>query len=112
MKFTYNQFSCDIDVFKDKRNIVMRFYDRSKEQNEEEIHDLVIVDSGHGFLCLKIKGDCGLLSGFLDKDIFSSEEMVDGVIDFIENLFPEIAVVYYHVDRIKLIDYNEYNGEY
>jgi len=112
MKFTYNQFSCDIDVFENKKDIVMRFYDCSKEQNEGQIGNLVIVDSGYGFLCLKIKGDCGLLSGFLDKNIFSSEEMIDAVIDFIKNLFPEIEPVYYHVDCVKLTGYNEYNGEY
>jgi hypothetical protein len=112
MKFIYNNFSCDVDVFENKKDVIIRFYDKSKEQNEEDICDLVIVHSGYGFLCLKIKGDNGLLSGYLDKNIFSSKEMVYKAIEFIENLFPEIEPIYYHIDLVKFVDYIEYNGEY
>lgn len=68
MKFTYKDFSCDADIFYSGDDILLRFYDSSKEQTEKQIHDLVIVDSGYGFLCLKVKGDSGLLSGYLDLD--------------------------------------------
>ena len=114
MKFSYKQFTCDVDVFKNEDGILLRFYDSSKEQSEEEIANLVIVDSGYGFLCLKIKGEDGLISGYLNRNIFASDEMVYAVIEFLENLFPKYTGGYipYHIDRVQFVDYIEYNGEY
>lgn len=65
-------------------------------------------------MCLKFKGDGGLLSGFLDKKIFSNENMVDAVIAFVESLSPLSTGVYlpHHIDLISRDSYVEYNGEY
>ncbi|WP_143152504.1 hypothetical protein [Clostridium cavendishii] len=92
----------------------MRFYDSTNEQNEDEITNLVIVDPGYGYLLLKSKGDAALLSGFLDEAVFSSDELVDAAINFLESLSSVSVDVYtpYHVDRVKLTSYVEYNGEY
>lgn len=83
MKFTYLEFSCDVDVFEKEDGILLRFYDSSSEQSEDEIVDMVIVNSGFGFLCLKVKGESGLISGYIP----------------------------YHVDFVECIDYLEYSGE-
>jgi len=112
MKFSYNQFSCDVDVFFNVDDIVMRFYDASKEQDEDQIVNLVIVDSGFGFLCLKVKGTCGLLSGFLDKAIFTSNEMALAAIELLVDFSGITDHLPYHVDLVKIINYEEYNGEY
>ncbi|KPV58662.1 hypothetical protein QJ48_14865 [Paenibacillus sp. A3] len=115
MKFTFNNFTCDVEIFnKDKDDVVVRFSDKTKEQNEEEIIDLVIVDPGYGYLCLKIKGEGALLSGFLDEGIFVTDDMVEAAINYIEDLLPHAKNRYmpYHVARFKKSSYVEYNGEY
>ncbi len=114
MKFEYNNFSCDVDVFYGSNDVLVRFYDSSKEQSDDEICNLVIVNPGYGYILLKNKGDAALLSGFLDENIFSSDELVHAVIDFLEKLSPVSGDVYtpYHIDRVKLTSYVEYNGEY
>ncbi|WP_127529273.1 hypothetical protein [Paenibacillus kobensis] len=115
MKFIFNHFSCDVEIFnKVKEDIVIRFYDRTKEQNEDDIINLVMVDPGYGYLCLKLKGEGALLSGFLDEGIFTSKEMVDAAINHIEDLIPQAKNTYmpYHVVLFKKASYVEYNGEY
>ena len=114
MRFSYKQFSCDVDVFKNEDGTLLRFYDSNKEQSEDEIIDLVIVDSGYGFLCLKVKGEAGLISGYLNRDVFASDGMVNAAIEFLENLSPECKGGYisHHIDRVQFVDYIEYNGEY
>ncbi|WP_297429866.1 hypothetical protein [Clostridium sp.] len=114
MKFEYKNFSCDVEIFKKDLDILVRFYDKSNEQNEDEIVNLVIVDPGYGYLLLKFKGNSGLLSGYLNESIFSSDELVDAAINFIESLSPlsEYAYIPHHVDRVKLTSFVEYNGEY
>jgi len=114
LEFSYGQFTCDIDVFFYDDDVLIRFYDASKEQSEEKITDLVIVDPGFGFLCLKLKGESALLSGYLVKDVFVSEEMVSAAIDFIEGLSPKYKNIYipYHIALVKQVGYVEYNGEY
>lgn len=69
--FEYEHFSCDVDIFRTENDLIVRFYDRLMEQSEQEIVDLVIVEPGYGYICLKFKGNDGLLSGFLDKKVFS-----------------------------------------
>ena len=113
MKFKYGNFSCDVDIFRNGNDVALRFYDAQREYTEEQIVNCVIVDSGYGFLCLKIKGEDGLVSGYLNKSVFSSEDMVDAAIDFLE----EISLVTwgytpYHIDLVQFVDYVEYNGEY
>ncbi|MFD0695319.1 hypothetical protein ACFQZT_14530 [Paenibacillus sp. GCM10027628] len=114
MKFIFNSFSCDVEIFNKDENIVVRFYDKSKEQNEDEIINLVIVDPGYGYLCLKIKGEAALLSGFLNENVFISDEMVEAAISFIEDLSPHAKSSYmpHHIARVKQTSYVEYNGEY
>lgn len=115
MKFVYEKFSCDVDIFRQGDDIIVRFYNGQNEPAADEIVNLVFVDPGYGYLQLKCKGEHeGLLSGFLDESWFVSEEMVDAAIAFIESLSPHSHGIYlpYHVARFKRTDYVEYNGEY
>jgi hypothetical protein len=113
MKFQYENFSCDVDIFTSGDDLMVRFYDSSIEQNEEQICNLVIVDPGYGVICLKFKGAGGLLSGFLDESVFS-EAAVESAIEFVEKLSPRRSDAYipHHVRRFKATSYIEYNGEY
>ncbi|MNI25588.1 hypothetical protein D3C73_792460 [compost metagenome] len=114
MKFHYKSFTCDVDIFYKDQDIVVRFYDSSSEPQEEEIVNLVVVDPGFGYLYLKFKGDAALLGGYLNEVIFSSNEMVDAAIQFIENLAPQSKNLYmpYHILRVRETSFVEYNGEY
>ncbi|MEW4370726.1 hypothetical protein [Paenibacillus kandeliae] len=114
MKFQFEQFSCDVDVFYKEQDVLLRFYDVSKEQSESEIMNLVIVDPGYGYLCIKFKGDSALLSGYLDDKIFHSDEIVEALLHYIEDLFPHTRNMYmpYHIKRVRESSYVEYNGEY
>ncbi|KNY26897.1 hypothetical protein [Pseudobacteroides cellulosolvens] len=114
MKFEYKNFSCDVDIFYKEDDLLIRFYDSSNEQEEDEIINLVIVDPGFGYLYIKFKGDAALIGGFLDEEVFSSDELVDAAIDFIENLSPKARNIYipHHVDCVKRTSFVEYNGEY
>jgi len=114
MKFCYKNFSCDTEIYYKDKDLIVRFYDRSKEQEEHEIVNLVIVDPGYGFLCLKYKGDSALLSGFLDEDVFTSDDHIDAALSFIENISPTCKNVYtpYHIRLFKQTSFMEYNGEY
>ncbi|MEO0688410.1 MAG: hypothetical protein AAFY76_25945, partial [Cyanobacteria bacterium J06649_11] len=82
--FRYENFSCDVDIFKNGNDILVRFYDKCREQSEEQITNLVIVEPGFGYMCLKFKGNDRLLSGWLDKNIFFQEDMVKSAIAFVE----------------------------
>ena len=54
-----------------------------------------------------------VLSGYLDKDTFFSEEMVNAAIEFLEALSPvKGGYIPHHIKLVKLMDYVEYNGEY
>ena len=114
MKFEYDDFSCTVDIFQCDNDIVVRFFDQSKEHKAEEIVNLVLVDPGFGYLMLKFKGDNALLSGFLDERVFETEQAIYAAIEFIENLSPlsENAYIPFHINRIKLTSFVEYNGEY
>lgn len=72
------------------------------------------VDCGYGFLCLKFKGEDGLLSGFLLEEVFSTDQSVSDAIEYIEKLSPLASNAYipHHVDRVRLASFVEYNGEY
>ena len=88
-------------MFRKGDDIIIRFFDSAKEQNEDEIADLVIVDPGYGFLCLKVKGDSGLMSGYLDQGVFASDEMVEAAVGFLEELSPKCKGGYipFHIRR-------------
>jgi len=112
-KFVYENFSCDVDIFRNDDNMVIRFYDASGEHTAEQMVNTVIADSGYGFLCFKRKGDDGLVSGFLCGDIFSSDEIIEAAIEFSGRLSSDSwGYVPHHVDRVKIVNYVEYNGEY
>lgn len=114
MIFQYENFSCDVDIFRNEDDLIVRFYDKLQEHSEEQIINLVIVDSGYGYICLKFKGNDGLLSGFLDRSVFLNEDMVDAAILFVESLsaLSEGAYLPHHIDLVSRDSYVEYNGEY
>jgi hypothetical protein len=113
MRFQHESFCCDVELYTNGDNMVVRFFDRSAEHDEEQIHDLVIVDPGFGVICLKFKGGGALLSGFLDESVFS-EAAVVSAIEFVERLSPrsDSAYIPHHVRRFKATGVVEYNGEY
>lgn len=51
MKFEFNRFSRDVDVFRYEKDIIIRFYDSSKKNIEEDIVNLVILAPSFGYLC-------------------------------------------------------------
>ncbi len=55
-----------------------------------------------------------LMGGFLYKNVFSNEDMVNAAIDFVESLSPksENAYIPHHIDLVVKEGYVEYNGEY
>ena len=115
MKFLYNDFECDIEVFIKENDYIFRVFDSKKEIAESEIHDLVIADAGYGFICAKMKGeDSGLISGYLDSRYFTSEDMVDSLLERIEEYVPDLKDRYvpYHIELVEFKKYVEYNGEY
>ena len=114
MKFNFEKFTCDVDVFRNGDDLIARFYDKNTEQDSHEIVDLVIVDPGFGYISLKFKGDDALLGGLLYKHVFSSEAMVCAAIEFIESLSPKAngAYIPHHIDLVSRVNYIEYNGEY
>jgi len=115
MNFTYRSFSCSVRVFADSDGIVVRFYDEAREHSAEQIRDLVVVDPGFGYMTILSKGEhAALLSGLLDETIFTSDEMVEAAIEFVEKLFPAAAKAYvpHHVRLVRATRYVEYNGEY
>jgi hypothetical protein len=113
MKFQHEGFRCDVEVFTNGDDLLVRFFDSSREQDEEQICNLVIVDPGFGVLCLKFKGQDALLSGFLDESAFS-EAAARSAIEFVERLSPRSAAAYipHHVRRFRATSFIEYNGEY
>jgi hypothetical protein len=113
MKFQHEGFCCDVELYANGDDCVVRFFDRATEHVADQIHDLVTVDPGFGMICLKFKGQDGLLSGFLDESVFS-EAAVVSAIDFVERLSPRSTAAYipHHVRRFKATRAVEYNGEY
>ncbi|MCL2386818.1 MAG: hypothetical protein FWC89_04610 [Defluviitaleaceae bacterium] len=111
MKFTHGDFVCDVDMFRNKDDIVLRFYDATKEYG---ISDYTCVDSGYGFLCLKIKDKdgMGIVSGYLNVDVFSNDNIILEAIEFLEK--QSIANDYcnpYRVECVKLGAFVDYTGE-
>ena len=119
MKFESHTFKCDVDVYRNNDGFTVRFYDRSREQTEDQIVNLVIVQPPFGYLSLKFIGDSGegLLSGFLSHLVFT-EAMVQDARDFIERLAEQsfegrtIGSIPSHITLVKESGYVEDNGEY
>jgi len=92
MEFAYKQFRCDVDVFRKDEDILLRFYDKTKEQSENEIINLVIVDPGRGIEKMVIKpakvhmGEYSVHEAPADwrKYIYDSENRVFEVMDSLE----------------------------
>lgn len=115
MKFIFSNVSCDVDLYLNDQDTVVRFYNKRREQDEDEIINLVHVDPGYGYLCLKYKGkDAALLSGLLDESFFNTDDIIQAAINFIEDVSPDAKNRYvpYHITRIKKTSFVEYNGEY
>ncbi len=112
--FSFEEFSCGTDIYRKGDDLLVRFYDKAKEQRADQIADLVIVDSGFGFISLKFKGDNGLVGGYLDKSVFVSDAIVHAAIEYVESLSPKSAGAYlpHHIDLVVRDGYVEYNGEY
>ena len=101
MKFRFKDASCDVDVFTCENDLVVRFYEQTKEHKEAEICNVVIVDPGYGYISLKYKGSDALLSGFLDERFFDNDEIMNAAIEFVESLSSLSADAYipHHVRR-------------
>ncbi len=114
MKFTGTSFSCEVAIFRDGADLVVRFYDQAKEHTPAQLHDLVIANPGYGYLCLKFIGPDALLTGFLDEAVFATDALVLEAIDWVERLAPGAAGAYipHHVRRFTSTSFVEYNGEY
>ena len=57
MQFESHTFKCDVDIYRSNDGVAVRFYDRSREQSEDQIVNLVIVQPPFGYLSLKYIGD-------------------------------------------------------
>lgn len=113
-KYTYKGFSCDIKVFQSGHEYIVKFFDQSKDIPEERITNLVIADQGFGYISFIEKDEsCGLLSGFLDFEIFSTKEMVENAVDFVSDILGhDDSFVPSHVEVVEKERFCEYNGEY
>jgi hypothetical protein len=114
VEFRHGAFSCAVEIFRRGDDIVVRFFDAARDHAAEQIMNYVVCDPGLGFLCLRFKGENGLLSGFLVDTVFANEAIVEAAVDFTMSLSPksESAYIPFHIDRIRLASYVEYNGEY
>ena len=114
-RFEYKSAACEVDIFRQGRNIILRFFDPSKEQTPEQMINLVIVNDSYGFLHLKYIGEhSAIIDGYLNESFFFEPRMVQAAIDLIFELFPEAESAYvpHHVSTVKITGYDEYNGEY
>ena len=111
--FQTGGFSCDASILREGDTWLVRLYRREEEQYRTPIRDLVIVNSGLGYLHLRPVGGGAVLGGFLDAAVFS-REMAEALPNWLEDLIPECRDLYlpYHIDLVSLGDYAEYNGEY
>ena len=109
----YNKKECDVEVFKNENGIVVKFFDKNIEPQDDKIVDYVFVDAGYGYVSLKRKNEDGILSGFLQKDFFSNESIIHRIKDFVEQLMPEMKDAYipYNFERITMFDSLNYTGE-
>ncbi len=113
MRFVSGDQSCDTEVFKNEKDIVVRFYNKAAEPEESDIIDFVEVDTGFGYLALKFKGEEALLSGFLDENFFKSQTSIESAIDFVKNLNQMAweAYIPYRICMVRCCESIEYNGE-
>ncbi len=109
----YKEKECDVEIFKNDNGLVVKFFNKELEPDENKICDYVYVDAGYGYLSLKRKGEDGILSGFLNKDFFSNESIILQVRDFVELLDPDMedAYVPYNFERIQKFDSLTWTGE-
>lgn len=115
MQFSCNNFLCDIEVYVKDNDYVFRLYDGKKEPKGHEMHNLVIVDSGYGFICVKVVDiDTWVISGYLNSHYFTAENMVDELLAKIEEYLPNLknSCSYHHIELVDFNKYIEYNGEY
>lgn len=107
---------------------MVRFYARNKEQKGETIGNYVYVNPSYGYISIKDKTvkisnytqegvlesqhqeSGGLISGFLDERVFTSEEMVKAAVYFLIDLIGDNGY-YYNLSLVKTVSFVEYNGE-
>ncbi len=134
MKFTYGTFSCDVafyvmdetfgrDAFDidilpthNPLHLIARFYDASRVQVVEKIRDFTAVDRGYGTITLNmIDKEIGLMSGYLDANVFTTREMIKAAGDFVKEQLPNWRAregyIPYHICSFKSVDFVEYTGE-
>ncbi len=134
MKFTYNTFTCDVDFFvineefgfdaididilpaHNPLHITARFYDASRVHTADMIRDFTAVDRGFGTITLNMIGkEVGLMSGFLDANTFTTQEMARAAGDFVKEHLPDWrsreGYIPYHICLFKGVDFVEYTGE-
>lgn len=117
-KFRCGNFSCDVEQFhkdagKGSKRII-RLFDKSME---EDLHfgGYLFADPGYGFLCINwICSEGILISGYLSKKEFSSELVVDKLLEYLEAEIPDLknVDVRYHIECVDFKLCYEYNGEY
>ncbi len=114
MKFKYKDFECEIDKYTKDKDIIIRLYNKDTEHPQKEIANFVSIASDYGFLSMRYKcKDSAVISGYLNKKVFSSVEMIDELLEYFEKLGGNSAESYilYKIDTIQLVDTVEYNGE-
>lgn len=112
-KFESKGYVYDVEIFHCDNTDIVRFYEKRNEQYGERLSDLVIATPSYGFLLIQYIAHDAVLTGTLNKKYFC-EEMVTGIIEFLENNLPSCRNIYlpYHIDFVEISSYEEYNGEY
>lgn len=114
----WEKFDENIELFP-KQNplyVMARFYDASRTFPLEKLRDHVVVDRGFGTLSLIMKTEkAGAMSGFLDVNIFTTQEMVRAAADFVREHLPSFKAresdISYHISLFQCLGYVEYTGE-
>ena len=114
LSFEADGLRCAVAVYRNATGFVLRFYDAARHPPAAPLKNLVLVDPGHGYLCLTQVGDDAVLSGLLDETVFGTDALVAQALAFAERQWSGAANAYlpHHVSRVRLTTYVEYNGEY
>lgn len=114
-KYAYENFTCEIKIFQNENEYIVKFYDKTKDVPSENMINCVFADQGYGYISLITKNDSsGLVSGFLDESVFNNEDMIENAVDFVTGMFWDENGFYpYHIELVKIgQNYSEYNNAY
>ncbi len=146
--FIYKTFSCDVDFFvvdemfgfdaididipHNPLHITARFYDVSGVHVTKDVHDLVAAEKSFGTITLEIRsrnndlGEVGFVSGYLDARVFTTQEMVNSAVYFVEDYLPFLMIqggnvelmqkargvgFYHHICLFERVGVVEYSGK-